>query len=139
MRLSAKAKREEVITSVSQPLVNDQSHMGIPIEGGDRPGNQSLSEFKVLRERQGLSPRIQKPDEPKRQPATPDRTLYERIHGGRRRSGVLGGHNWNLPENPIRAQQSLPQNPGEQRREVESSKPTPAEQHTPQRGRSNVR
>jgi hypothetical protein len=129
MRLSAKAKREEVITSVSQPLVNDQRHMGVPIEGGDRPGNQGLSEFKVLRERQGLGPRIQKPDEPKRQPSSLNNELSEYYSREQERhSGIL--------VNPIRVPRPLPQNPSEQRGEVESSKPTPVEQQTPQRRRS---
>ena len=67
--------------------------MGIPIEGGDKPGNQGLSEFKVLRDRQGLGPRIQKPEEPKQQAFTPGPTLYERFHRerGRSRSGIAGG------------------------------------------------
>jgi hypothetical protein len=60
-------------------------------EGGDKPGNQGLSSFKVLREQHGVGPRVQKTDEPKQQPADADRTLYERFHGGRRRSGVAGG------------------------------------------------
>jgi hypothetical protein len=86
-------KGKGVITSVEQPLVNDQRHMGIQIEGGDRPGNQGLSKFKVLQERQGLGPRISKPEEPNQQPTAPDPTLYERFHGerGRSRSGIAGG------------------------------------------------
>jgi hypothetical protein len=104
-----------------------------PETGGGTPQNHGLSEFKPLSQERRVGWSIKKPEVPKQQPADPDRTLYERFHGVRRRSGVLGGHTWNLPENPIRAQQSLPQNPGEQRREVESSKPTPPEQQTPQR------
>jgi hypothetical protein len=89
-----------------------------------------LSDFKVLRERQDLSPRVLKPEEPKQQPVAPDPTVFERFHRERRRrrSGVLGGHNWNLPENHIQVQQSLPQKLSEQRGELEASKPSPAEQ-----------
>jgi hypothetical protein len=32
-------------------------------EGGDKPGNQGLSGFKVLGEQQGVGPRVQKPRE----------------------------------------------------------------------------
>src|SRR5918999_539105 len=74
--------------SVLQPLVNDQRHMSRPTPetGGGTPQNHGLSEFKVVPERQGVGPRMPKPEVPKQQPATPDRTLYERFHGGRRRS-----------------------------------------------------
>jgi hypothetical protein len=76
---------------------------------------------------------IQKPEEPNLQPSDAKRDIYERFHGRRRRSGVLGGHNWNLPENPIRVQQSLPQNPGEQRGEAEQSPFNPADQQAAER------
>jgi hypothetical protein len=58
---------------------------------GDKPGTHGLSDFKVLREQQGVGPRVQKPEEPNQQPSTPDLTFYKRFHRGRNRSGVAGG------------------------------------------------
>lgn len=67
--------------------------MRISKEGGDRPANQGLSDFKVLPDQKGVGPWVQKPEEPKQQPTDPDRTLSERFQRerGRSRSGVAGG------------------------------------------------
>jgi hypothetical protein len=49
----------------SEPLVNDQRHMVTRSpEGGDRPSNLGLSNFKVLLEQKGVGPRVQKPESP---------------------------------------------------------------------------
>ena len=112
----------------SEPLVNDQRYMGRPTAetGGGTPQNQGLSEIKVLPEQKGVGPRVQKPEQPKQQPTTPDRTLYERVHGTRRQSGVL--------ENPIEAvPPNFPKNPSEQRGLGELSQPNPAEHQAAER------
>jgi hypothetical protein len=64
-----------------------------PETGGGAPQNQGLSEFKVLRDRQGLGPRIPKPDEPKQQPSDPYHELSEHLKRNRR-SAVIGGRGW---------------------------------------------
>lgn len=110
-----------------------------------------MSEFKVVHERQGVGPRIPKPEMPKQQPSTPDRTLYERLQRGRSRSGIAGGEAHNetyrrlqeffereprgstVFEGPLRVPRPLPQNPGEHRGETEPFQPNPAEQQAKER------
>jgi hypothetical protein len=92
--------------------------------GGDKP---RLSDFKVLPEQRGVGPRVQKPEEPKQQPSTPDLTIYERPHGGGRRSGVARG------EARTRNQRRLHREGSEQRGEPQPFQPNPAEQQATER------
>jgi hypothetical protein len=101
-------------------------------EGGDKPGNSGLSDFKVLREHQGLSHRIQKPEEPKQQPSDSRWESYDRFfRKGPMRPAVLEG----VPPRRHNGEgiQPTPQTPSEQRGEPEASKLNPAEQQAVER------
>jgi hypothetical protein len=50
-----------------------------PETGGGASQNQGLSEFKVLPEQKGVGPRVQKPEEPKQQPADSRWESYDRF------------------------------------------------------------
>jgi hypothetical protein len=77
-------------------------------EGGDKPGNQVLSDFKILREQRGVGPRTQKPEEPKQQLSDADLEVYKQLAGERWGSTVL--------KNPIRVRRpNWPQEPREDR------------------------
>jgi hypothetical protein len=76
-----------------EPLVNDQQPMGIPKEGGNTPQNHGLSGFEVLRERKGLGPRVQKPEEPTENPTSPYQKLAEHLRRNPR-SATIGGRGW---------------------------------------------
>jgi hypothetical protein len=116
-------------------------------EGGDKPSNQGLSDFKVLPEQKGVGPRVQKSEEPKQQASTPDLSLSERFQRERerRRSGIAGGEAHNetyrrlqeyfereprgsiVFDGPLRDPRPLPQKPSEQSGEAEPFQPNPAE------------
>jgi hypothetical protein len=65
--------------------------MGISKEGGDRPSNQGLSDFKVLSKGREVGWSIKIPTEPTENPVSPYKELAERLRRNPRRSGVAGG------------------------------------------------
>ena len=117
--------------------VNDQNPMGSPEVTGNKPQNHGLSEFKILTEKRGVGPRVQKPGEPKQQPSDPNREAFERFfRRGPMKPAVLEG----IPprRHNRESNQPRPQNLGEQRGLSEQSQSSPPEQQTPQRQRSRV-
>jgi hypothetical protein len=99
--------------------------MGMPKEGGNKPSDLGLSDFKVLSEHKGVGPRVQKTQEPKPQPPDPGLAAYSRLFKAPRGSAIF--------ENPIQVPRPLPQNSGEQRGEAEPSPPSHAEQQDRER------
>jgi hypothetical protein len=91
LRRAGKAIGEEV-RSVSQPLVNEQSHMSSrSTEGGDKPQNQGLSNFQVPPEKRGLGPRVKKSGEPKQPSPDPGLEAIKQMLRKPRRSLIAGG------------------------------------------------
>jgi hypothetical protein len=111
--------------SVSQPLVSDQQPMGMPKEGGNKPNDLGLRDFKVLPEHKGVGPRVQKLQEPKPQPSDPGLAAHRRLLKEPRGSAVF--------ENSLRVPRPLSRKPSEQRGEAEPFQPTPAKQEAAER------
>jgi hypothetical protein len=93
-------------------------------EGGDKPHNQRLSEFKVLPEQKGVGPRVQKPEEPKQQLSDAELAAKQ----------LLGKH-WGATvfEGPFRVPRPFPSMPSEQRGEAKPFQPISAEQQAAER------
>jgi hypothetical protein len=105
-----------------------------PETGGGASQNQGLSEFKPLAKERGVGWGVKKPEEPKQQPADPNREAFERFfRRGPMRPAVLEG----IPPSwqNVEGNQPTPQKPSEERGQSQQSKSTPEGQQTPQRRR----
>jgi hypothetical protein len=94
-----------------------------PETGGGASQNQGLSEFKPLAKERGVGWGVKKPEEPKQQPADPNREAFERfLRSTPMRPAVFRGH------------ERLSSRPSDQRGKTEPSKPNPEEQRGKQPG-----
>jgi hypothetical protein len=94
-------------------------------EGGDKPSNPGLSDFKVLPEQKGVGLRVQKLEEPRQQRSQPEGETSRRTNPEPNPPSVR--------ETRRRAQRRIPRDPSEQRGEGEPFQPNPAEQQAAER------
>jgi hypothetical protein len=102
--------------------------MGNPEGTGGKPQNHRLRDFTVPSEQRGVRPLTKMPGKPEQQPPDPELETSRRLKRRPKQPTVF--------EYPIRVSRSLPENIGEQGGEGQPFQPTPAEQQTPQRQRT---